>query len=317
MSKKANPRRIGVFVIGAVALAIAGVVFFGSGKLFKDTITVISYFDVSVGGLNSGAPVKYRGVEIGEVKEVLMNVFAQEARRDFAMPVVYELNVQAVEKGAQRRLDAAFLEEMVDLGLRATLATESFVTGRKYIELDWYPDLPFHAENIPDVSYPEIPTIKTGLEEIQREVKELIAEIGSVKLDSLVLDLRNAVHGIDRLVNSVPVQTLADSMQIVLHQVHRTFSAFEAVAVSLDTAVVPLSVAVLEAGKDAQEAASQAEMLVSDMRAQFGPGAPISVQIQQMLAEITAAAASLKVLTDYLERNPSAILRGKPEDNEK
>ena len=315
MSKKANPRKIGAFVIGAVALVVTAVVVLGSGKLFKDTITVVSYFDTSVGGLNAGAPVKYRGVQIGEVKEVLVNVFTQEARGDFAMPVFYELDVQAVEKGVQRRLDAVFLDSLVSIGLRASLATESFVTGRKYIELDWHPDIPYHEENLPDVDYPEIPTIQTGLEEIQREVKELIAEIGSVKFDSLVLDLRHAVAGIDRMINSVNMQTLADSLQIAIHQVHETFAAFESVAISLDTAVVPLSVAVLETSKDAQEAAAQAELLVSEIRAQLGPGAPMSMQIQQTLAEIAAAAASLKVLTDYLERNPSAILRGKPEDN--
>jgi paraquat-inducible protein B len=315
MSKKANPRKIGAFVIGAIALVVVAVVVLGSGKLFKDTITVISWFDTSVGGLNPGAPVKYRGVQIGEVKEVLMQVFQAEARREFAMPVLYELDVQAVEQGAQRRLDPIFLDSLVDIGLRATLATESFVTGRKYIELDWHPDKPYHAENLPEVPYPEIPTIKTGLEEIQRELQELIAEIGSVKIDSLVLDLRDAVHGIDRLINSVPVQTLADSLQIAIHQVHQTFSAFESVAMSIDTVVVPLQVAVLEASKDAQDAAAQAELLVRDMRAQLAPGAPLSLQLQQTLAEIASAAASLRVLTDYLERNPSAILRGKPEDN--
>ena len=314
MSRKANPRAIGGFVIGAAALAVAGVVFFGSGKYFKDTIKVISYFDGSVGGLNAGAPVKYRGVQLGEVKEVRLNIFESPDRQDPAMPVIYELDVQAVEKGARQELTDEYIEYLVSIGLRASLATESFVTGRKYIELDWHPNLPFHVENVPEVPYPEIPTIVTGLEEIQQEVKELIAEIGKVQLDSLVLDLRNSVDGIDRLINSVNFQTLADSIQVVLHQVHTTFAAFEHVATSVDTIVVPLQVAVLEASRDAQEAAAQAEQLVADIRKQVGPGAPLSLQLQGTLAEIASAAASLRALTDYLERNPSAIIRGKPED---
>jgi len=316
MSKKASPKAIGGFVIGATALVLAGVVFFGSGKFFQKTIPVISFFDGSVGGLNPGAPVKYRGVQIGEVTEVRLNIFEAETRQDFAIPVFYEIDEGVVEKGGSgREFSDAFLDSLVELGLRASLATESFVTGRKYIELDWHPDLPAHREDLPQVTITEVPTIRTGLEEIQREVSELIAEIGSVQLDSLVLDLRNSVDGIDRLVNSVNFQTLADSIQVALHQVHRTFAAFEAVAASVDTVVVPLQVAVLEASKDAQDAAGQAELLVKDMRAQLAPGAPLSLQLQQTLAEIAAAAASLRVLTDYLERNPSAILRGKPEDN--
>jgi len=315
MSRKTNPKAIGGFVLGAVALLVIGVTIFGSGKFFQKTLPAISFFDGSVGGLNPGAPVKYRGVQIGEVSEVRLNIFEAETRQDFAIPVYYEIDQRIVEKGTGRTFSVTFLDSLVDSGLRASLATESFVTGRKYIELDWHPDLPAHRESLPQVTVTEIPTIRTGLEEIQREVSELIAEIGSVQLDSLVIDLRNSVDGIDRIVNSVNFQTLADSIQVALHQVHRTFEAFEAVATRVDTVVLPLQVAVLEASKDAQSAAAEAELLVQGVRAQLAPGAPLTLQLQQTLAEIASAAASLRVLTDYLERNPSAILRGKPEDN--
>lgn len=316
MSRRANPRKIGAFVIGASALAVIAIVILGSGKFFKQTLTVISYFDTSVGGLDPGAPVKYRGVEIGEVKEVRLDIFEAEERQEFAIPVIYELNERIIERGTGRQISDTFLDTLVAAGLRASLATESFVTGRKYIELDWYPDRPAHSENLPEIEYPEIPTIRTGLEEIQNEVKELIAEIGSVQLDSLVIDLRESVAGIDRLVNSVNVQTLADSAQIALHQIHETFQALETVAANLDTTVVPLRVAVLEATRDAQHAAAEAEQLVRGLRTQFQPGSPLTTQLQETLAEISSAAASLRTLTDYLERNPSAILRGKPEDKD-
>ena len=315
MSKKASPRAIGGFVIGAVVLVVAGVVLFGSGKYFQKTIPVISFFDGSVGGLNPGAPVKYRGVQIGEVTEVRLNIFEADTRRqDPAIPVYYAIDEKVVEKGTGRRFNAADLERLVEQGLRASLATESFVTGRKYIELDWHPDLPAHREEIPNLGATQVPTIRTGLEEIQREVSELIAGIGSVPIDSLVLDLRNSIDGIDRLVNSVNMQTLADSVHATLHQVHETFRSIEAVASTLDTTVAPLRIAVTDAAKDARQAAEQAERLIENVRGLVSPGAPLSLQLQQTLAEIASAAASLRVLTDYLERHPSAILRGKPED---
>lgn len=314
MSRRPNPRKVGAFVIGAVILIVVAITVLGSGKFFKQTLTVISYFDTSVGGLSPGAPVKYRGVQIGEVKQILINVFEAEARDEIAMPVIYELDEKLVERGARQKVTPAFVDAMVSQGLRASLATESFVTGRKYIELDWFPDRPAHSENLPEVPYPEIPTIRTGLEEIQNEVKQLIAEIGSVQLDSLVIDLRNSVAGIDRLVNSVNVQTLADSVHIALHQIHETFRTVDNLAADLDTSVVPLRMAVREAAENAQVAATQAQELVQSLRVQFEPGSPITVQLQQTLVEISSAAASLRILTDYLERNPSAILRGKPKE---
>ena len=58
MSKRANPRLVGAFVIVAVLLAALGVTTFGSGRLFRDTVTFVLYFDQSLDGLNPGAPVK-------------------------------------------------------------------------------------------------------------------------------------------------------------------------------------------------------------------------------------------------------------------
>jgi paraquat-inducible protein B len=316
LSRRTNPRLIGGFVVGALALAVVAIAILGSGKFFRPTLKVISYFDTSVGGLDPGAPVKYRGVGIGAVTQVRLDIFEAEERQEFAIPVIYELDERIIERGTGREISATFLDTLVAAGLRASLATESFVTGRKYIELDWFPDRPAHSENLVDVPYPEIPTIRTGLEEIQNDVKELIAAIGNVQLDSLVIDLRNSIDGIDRLVNSVNVQTLADSAQITLHQIHETFRTLETLAASIDTTVVPLQVAVLEASRNADEAAIEAKELVRGLRTQLEPGSPLAVQLEEALTQISAAAASLRALTDYLERNPSAVLRGKPEDRD-
>ena len=71
MSSKANPTAIGAFVIGALAIAIGGVVALGGGKFFKDTTTYVMFFDSSVSGLRVGAPVEFRGVNVGSVTKIL------------------------------------------------------------------------------------------------------------------------------------------------------------------------------------------------------------------------------------------------------
>ena len=65
MSKPASKTLIGVFVIGAIALAVLAVVVFGSGRFFSEKMPLVMYFEGSVAGLNIGSPVMFRGVKVG------------------------------------------------------------------------------------------------------------------------------------------------------------------------------------------------------------------------------------------------------------
>ena len=76
MAKRANPAFVGAFVIGAIALAIAAVALLGSGSLFRNTHQFVCFFDGNVNGLRVGALVKFKGVEIGEVRQILLSLNA-------------------------------------------------------------------------------------------------------------------------------------------------------------------------------------------------------------------------------------------------
>ena len=74
MNKKISPTLIGVFVVGAVALIVIAILVFGSGRLFRQSRDFVLYFDNSVNGLRVGAPVKFKGVEIGQVKRIKLRL---------------------------------------------------------------------------------------------------------------------------------------------------------------------------------------------------------------------------------------------------
>jgi len=90
MSKPANKTVIGIFVVGAIALAVIAIVVLGSGKFFKQTLRAVCYFEGSVGGLNIGAPVVFKGVKIGSVADVILHF----DRKDliFTIPVYIEID---------------------------------------------------------------------------------------------------------------------------------------------------------------------------------------------------------------------------------
>ncbi len=90
---KASPRSIGLFVIGAIVLILGAIAVLGSGNLFKTTYRFVSYFDGSVAGLDPGAPVKLRGVRIGQVREIRLAIPGESrVAEDFRMPVLWEIN---------------------------------------------------------------------------------------------------------------------------------------------------------------------------------------------------------------------------------
>jgi paraquat-inducible protein B len=93
MKKRISPTLIGAFVVGALVLLVIGVIAFGSGKFFRKSYEFVLYFQGSVNGLNVGAPVKYKGVEIGSVTEILLQLEKAEPAR---IPVIIELDANKI-----------------------------------------------------------------------------------------------------------------------------------------------------------------------------------------------------------------------------
>src|SRR5215510_13835534 len=137
MSKKANPTTIGLFFTFGLVLGVVGLVIFSSRSLFHPQQKEILYFDASLKGLEPGAPVKFRGVTIGSVTEVLIR--HNQSSNDFSMPVVITLDKKLAQAKADELLEIgnqARLEHLIQRGLRGRLDAESLVTGVLYIALD-------------------------------------------------------------------------------------------------------------------------------------------------------------------------------------
>ncbi|WP_279086241.1 MlaD family protein, partial [Bilophila wadsworthia] len=140
MSKSANKTLIGAFVVGATALLLLAIAVFGSGKLFQTTSRYVLFFDGSISGLSVGSPVLFRGVPVGRVVEIRLT--GDLDNLVFQTPVFIELNKKdegrfSVSDGDISKKE--YLDRLVSHGLRATLATQSLLTGQLMIEMDFYP----------------------------------------------------------------------------------------------------------------------------------------------------------------------------------
>src|SRR5512134_2415689 len=141
MSKQASKSLIGAFVLGAIFLVVAGVVIFGSGKLFTKANKSVMFFEGSVNGLQIGAPVVFRGARIGQVTDVVVKMNARELTA--FIPVyteIYPQKIMPIE--GDQSYDERYLQALITKGLRAQLQLQSFVTGQLMVNIDFYPNTP-------------------------------------------------------------------------------------------------------------------------------------------------------------------------------
>ncbi len=192
---KANPAVIGAFVIGALALLVVGLLLFGHARWFAERNSYIAYFPGSVKGLRVGAPVDFRGVTIGEVTDirVLFDPKAVNAR----IPVVMQFDPARIDvvgmppAGSYRDQ----VGRMIEAGFRAQLQSQSLLTGLLFVNLDFYPGTPVRliGGDQPD---PEIPTLPSGMEQLQQSAGDIARQLPDVidRLNHLLASVDDELH---------------------------------------------------------------------------------------------------------------------------
>jgi paraquat-inducible protein B len=335
MGKRANPAIVGAFVVGAVVLAVVGVALFGSGRLFRTTYEYVLYFTGDVNGLKVGAPVKFKGVEVGAVKDVRLNVsetnVSDSAARlgaagTFRIPVIIEIDQDALtQKGGHVKPDPETLKLLIDHGLRAQMAMESFVTGLLYVKLDMQPGSELRLVDDPSVRYVEIPTLPTPLEEVQMQAAEFFAKLKEADVKGLVDDLASTVAGFDRLVNSPKLNETLDTLPAIARnldaaivRLDATLASVGEVARSFDQKIDPLAASLESTAKDAAGTMRAATSTLNNADVVLQPNSPVMFQLGRTLADLAEAAQAIRRFAEDLERNPSLLVRGRavPEEEE-
>ena len=308
MSSKANPMVIGAFVVGAIVLAIAGVLVLGSGKLFKRTTKAVCYFTGDVMGLNVGAPVKFKGVDIGSVAAVRIRLPEQtggptleSVKQGLRIPVIIEIdNDKLTQEGAAGTLDRARVNQLVELGLRAQLVSQSFLTGLLLVQLDFNPEIPPTHVLPPTSRLLEIPTIPTSMQQIQAAARDVVRKLDAINLEGLADSATRALDSIDRVAQSPGLQQALQTLPVMLSNMNGAV-----------TDLRPLIVRVRGPFLDSLEGTSaSANATLKTFQVLIAPDGPLAVDLATALREMAGAAHSVRLLADSLDRNPSALVRG-------
>jgi paraquat-inducible protein B len=327
VSKKINTTTIGLFIVTGVALGVSGLLLFSSAKIFSQTREVIVYFDGSLNGLNEGAPVKYRGVTIGSVKRVMVRF--NQAPNDFAMPVFIELEEDLMRRRLREPSEVfseKALERRIKLGLRASLQTESLVTGVLYIDIRFNPNAPPPVFHQLAKQYPELPTEPTQIQQLMSnlaslDIKSIEKNLNALltKLDTKVgeMNIAEINRGITNLLLSVDRLVSSPEITNDLVAVRTTLDQYRLLGERLDSRIDPLADSLTNTLAEVNRALVQFRGAAENLRTLLAPDAPLPNDLDQALQQLSGAVRSLSVFLDFLKQHPNALITGREKRDKK
>ena len=319
MSARVKPAWIGAFVVLGIALAVGGILVTGKRSLSKNTVELVSFFPRSVSGLKVGAPVKFRGIPIGEVTGIFLRLpSSRKAAEEMMIPVVYVVDRDLLaERGAKGAIignfnDPTSWQKLFDLGFRAELAVESFVTGTRFISFDLHPDSPMRFVRDSATRRIEVPTFSSGgIEEIQVKIGALIDNLGKADLVSLVASLNQLATTANDLANSPRTDRFLSSVDTTIQAVKSSMQHIDRLTGTLEPEMKPLLADSRATLSELRTTLQSTQSTLESLRAAVEPGSAQGEQLSETLTEFARLARSLRALAEYLERNPGSIVRGR------
>jgi paraquat-inducible protein B len=282
MRSETNKTLIGGFIIGAAVLVMAGLFIFGSGSLFQDREQIILYFDGSVKGLGLGSGVQFKGVPVGKVTKINL-VYAPDEQEFYTRvliettgEVVKVVNLKKPGSLIKKEMTMENMDFMIANGLRAKLQLESFVTGKLLVALDFYPGSPLELKGY-DRDLQELPTLLS-------DVETLTKAFDNLKLAEIVQTAKEAIEGIDALVNSPELQAAPRAL-------HATLKSYRKLADNLDRQVGTL--------------ATGLKGTLDDTRGLVGK---LDRQVDPVAGGITGTTAELRAVLQKIDRQTDPLL---------
>ncbi|HVA68365.1 MAG TPA: MlaD family protein [Candidatus Binataceae bacterium] len=270
-------------------------------------------------GLKVGAPVKVRGVQIGSVSAIRLGLSPAEGRlrpgiSDLLLPVIIDLDrAQLIKRGGTgQAMGQNGFDSMIKRGMRAQLRTESLLTGLLYIDLDLHPGAPLNLVIEPDSGpYREIPTVPTNLEAVQEQATKAIAKFEQIDFQALATSITMAANSINNLANSPSLKATLDSLRDATANLNKTVISIHEAVNNANAKINPLVASLQKNSQEADSTMRQTRAALVDLQSTLDPASPLAVNLNRALDQMTDTMRSVGELSDYLQRNPASLVRGR------
>lgn len=318
MNSQTYKTTVGAFVLGGLALLVLGIMLLGGGRLFSNDLEYVLYFDGSVSGLSTGAPVVFRGVPMGSVTRI--NLVANARDSNVTIPVYVRIDEHSFVRASgvaspSESFQQEIIRRMVQRGLRARLQLQSLITGQYRVELDFYPSTPANFRSAtPDT---EIPTIPSPIDTLQSTLSQMPLE---QMVNSISAVLQNLAQGLDDDKLGKALTAFTNTFQetysllhegTLRHNSEQVLKNLSSASAAVEKELPATMVAFREAMQSMAVAAEQLRVATSSAQSVLGRDSPTMNDFRRLLKESTEAMRAMRALANMLERNPEALLKGR------
>ncbi|MDR0428726.1 MAG: MlaD family protein [Puniceicoccales bacterium] len=319
--KRLSTSTIGLFIVGAVIVFVGSIILFSSGLHFGKSHTFVLYFNESVNGLDIGAPVKLRGVRIGQVCHIAIQYDGN--RRRVRVPVTIRLEdsyfrmarrknygnptakVQSDGQHALEKVDGVYSSGTSPIfGLVGSLQTESFVTGKLYIDLDYEALDAKHYPALDENGIPEIPTKPSDLQNMSERMMTIIEGLSGIDYAAI----GQSLNGICTQLSNIPI---ADIGRALNDAVPRALDAFCGTISRLGDAAENVFERADGSVSNFSNACDEFAKTLRRCQSLLGEDSSLSMSVEHFFQNVSAAASAIRFFLEFLERNPNAIFTGK------
>lgn len=328
MNEKALKFRIGLFLLAATCLLVGSLFFFGLTNLFQQNVRLVSFFSESVRGLDTGSVVRFRGVKVGEVKAVKLQL--DNASTIKGTPVIYEINLTHMRDKLgvdllSRDLGEIY-KEAIAKGLCANLETESLVTGQLSIDLDNHPEYRGKPV-ILDGNLHVIPTSPSLLSNFTEKAMQIANELSQIDFSGLSTNLNKLLVQVDQDLRNLDTNQIGLNLNKTLVTLNQSLTEIDLPALSNSLAKTTEDLSDLIAFVQKEGEALSPELkesiqrinatlklvddTLSDARDSLAsPTGPVA-SIDETLRDVRDTFQALRSFVEFIRRNPNALLFGR------
>lgn len=302
--KQASYFRIGLFIIAGLLLLAGGLTIFGIGQFFKEKITLETYVDATIQGIEIGSPVKFRGVTVGKVSSVgfLFTEYPEVDRLSVANYVVIlmEIDKEVFPDMFREEHLQELLDRQIKQGLRVQIEPQG-ITGLNYMEINYLPPDRFTPIKInwkPRNYF--LPYAPGEITSMLDSINKMMKEVENLNIQGIGNKAMSVLDSVNQAMNDIQFQKLSDDAQQVMTSVTQAIEDAQLKELSADTRRLLAEV---------QKSNDQVRAILGNVE----PASRLNADdIAATLANLRIISENLRAASAELSRDPSKLIFSRP-----
>ncbi len=265
-------------------------------------IHFVVYTQDDVSGLSPGSPVNFFGIQVGVVDSVALQL---DPAGHAQVRIAFDVQPERVFPSDQIQLQdtEAVTRNLVARGLRVQVQTANYLTGQRELSLAFFPDAkPATIGREGDTIV--LPTQPGDFASILTSAGNFMGKLNQLPLDTIAANLNDTLRALDQTVGG-------EQLKSAIQNLSETLTTVRDVVRKADAGLTPTLQRLPAVAQQLQEAAARANRVLGSVDAGYGANSDFRRGLDQLLWQVNDTARSIRLLADYLDRHPEALIRGR------